>query len=147
MHDERTRLSQDVERELRDHFPDLVFRTVIPRSVRVAEAPSYGLAGQRPCPDLARRRSPTRALAEEIGERGMSARRGMGRGPGGDPARGRGEAPAELRELPVELIRPNPNQPRTRFDPEALDALAASIEASGVVQPLLVRPLTTAAMS
>ena len=34
-----------------------------------------------------------------------------------------------------------PDQPRTRFDPEALDALAASIEASGVIQPLLVRPL------
>ncbi len=42
MHDERTRLSQDVERELREHFPDLVFETVIPRSVRLAEAPSYG---------------------------------------------------------------------------------------------------------
>ena len=47
----------------------------------------------------------------------------------------------ELRELPVSLIQPNPKQPRTRFDPEALAALAASIEASGVVQPLLVRPL------
>jgi chromosome partitioning protein len=43
MHDERTRLAQDVERELRDHLPQLVFKTVIPRSVRVAEAPSYGL--------------------------------------------------------------------------------------------------------
>src|ERR671937_677748 len=43
MHDERTRLAHDVERELRDHFPELVFRTVIPRSIRVAEAPSYGL--------------------------------------------------------------------------------------------------------
>src|SRR5919204_6510409 len=43
MHDDRTRLSQDVERELRDHFPELVFRTVIPRSIRLAEAPSYGL--------------------------------------------------------------------------------------------------------
>jgi ParB family chromosome partitioning protein len=51
------------------------------------------------------------------------------------------EATAELLELPVELIRPNPNQPRARFDPEALDALAASIETSGVIQPLLVRPL------
>jgi ParB family chromosome partitioning protein len=51
------------------------------------------------------------------------------------------EAGAELLELPVELIRPNPNQPRARFDPEALDALAASIETSGVIQPLLVRPL------
>jgi len=44
----------------------------------------------------------------------------------------------------VALIKPNPNQPRTRFDPEALDALAASIEATGVVQPLLVRPLPDA---
>jgi chromosome partitioning protein len=43
MHDERTRLAHDVERELRQHFPDLVFDTVIPRSVRVAEAPSFGL--------------------------------------------------------------------------------------------------------
>jgi ParB family chromosome partitioning protein len=47
----------------------------------------------------------------------------------------------ELRELPVGLIKPNPDQPRTHFDPDALDALADSIEASGVVQPLLVRPL------
>jgi ParB family chromosome partitioning protein len=50
-------------------------------------------------------------------------------------------AAGELLELPVTLIKPNPNQPRTNFDPEALGALAASIEASGVVQPLLVRPL------
>jgi ParB family chromosome partitioning protein len=47
----------------------------------------------------------------------------------------------ELRELPVGLIKPNPNQPRTHFDQQALDALAASIEARGVIQPLLVRPL------
>jgi ParB family transcriptional regulator, chromosome partitioning protein len=46
-----------------------------------------------------------------------------------------------LRELAVELIRPNPNQPRTSFDPTALAGLASSIEASGIVQPLLVRPL------
>jgi ParB family chromosome partitioning protein len=50
-------------------------------------------------------------------------------------------AAGELRELPVGLVKPNPNQPRTQFDQEALDALAASIEMSGVVQPLLVRPL------
>jgi chromosome partitioning protein len=43
MHDARTRLAADVERELREHFPDLVFQTVIPRNVRVAEAPSYGV--------------------------------------------------------------------------------------------------------
>ncbi len=42
MHDGRTRLSRDVEREVREHFPALVFDTVIPRNVRVGEAPSYG---------------------------------------------------------------------------------------------------------
>ena len=43
MHDDRTRLARDVERELRQHFPEMVFETVVPRSVRVAESPSYGL--------------------------------------------------------------------------------------------------------
>jgi chromosome partitioning protein len=43
MHDSRTRLGRDVERDIREHFPDLVFSTVIPRNVRVGEAPSYGL--------------------------------------------------------------------------------------------------------
>ena len=43
MYDERTRLSHDVERELREHLPAPIFRTVIPRSIRVAEAPSYGI--------------------------------------------------------------------------------------------------------
>ena len=42
MHDGRTRLAQDVEREVRTHFPDLVFDTVIPRNVRIGEAPSFG---------------------------------------------------------------------------------------------------------
>jgi chromosome partitioning protein len=43
MHDNRTRLGRDVEREVREHFSDLVFDTVIPRNVRVGEAPSFGL--------------------------------------------------------------------------------------------------------
>ncbi len=43
MHDGRTRLSRDVEREVREHFPALVFDTVIPRNIRISEAPSYGI--------------------------------------------------------------------------------------------------------
>jgi len=43
MHDNRTRLGRDVEREVRQHFSELVYDTVIPRNVRVGEAPSYGL--------------------------------------------------------------------------------------------------------
>lgn len=42
MFDNRTRLSQEVEDNVRQHFGDLVFATVIPRNVRLAEAPSYG---------------------------------------------------------------------------------------------------------
>ncbi len=42
MHDGRTRLAQDVEREVRAHFPALVFDTVIPRNIRLSEAPSFG---------------------------------------------------------------------------------------------------------
>ena len=42
MHDARTRLGRDVEREVREHFPSLVFDTVIPRNIRVGEAPSFG---------------------------------------------------------------------------------------------------------
>jgi ParB family chromosome partitioning protein len=68
-------------------------------------------------------------------------RRGIGRGLAAILPEAGSEDAGELRELPVELIKPNPGQPRTNFDAEALAALAASIEASGVVQPLLVRPL------
>jgi ParB family transcriptional regulator, chromosome partitioning protein len=70
-----------------------------------------------------------------------SARRGIGRGLAAILPEAEATDAGELRELPVSLIKPNPSQPRTNFDKEALAALAASIEASGVVQPLLVRPL------
>jgi ParB family chromosome partitioning protein len=46
----------------------------------------------------------------------------------------------ELRELPLELVVPNPRQPRRDFDGEALQALAGSLGEQGVLQPVLVRP-------
>src|SRR6478735_1450625 len=69
MHDERTRLAQDVERELRQHFPEMVFETVIPRSVRVAEAPSYGLPVTEHAPS-SRGADAYQALARELTGRG-----------------------------------------------------------------------------
>ena len=68
----------------------------------------------------------------------MADRRGMGRGLGAilpESASG-----PDMRELPVDSIDRNPDQPRTNFSSEALEALAESIRASGVVQPLIVRP-------
>ena len=70
-----------------------------------------------------------------------SSRRGLGRGlelmmGGAEPSA------AELLELPVDAVHPNPRQPRKRFDGEAGSGLAESIRTQGVIQPLLVRPRT-----
>jgi ParB family transcriptional regulator, chromosome partitioning protein len=69
--------------------------------------------------------------------------RGMGRGLAAilsiSEAGARDDAP-ELREVAVELIRPNPSQPRKRFDEASLTALAESLAERGVLQPVLVRP-------
>jgi ParB family chromosome partitioning protein len=70
-----------------------------------------------------------------------ATKRGLGSGLAAILPEASGEDAGELRELPIETIKPNPNQPRTKIDSEALAGLAASIEANGVVQPLLVRPL------
>ena len=61
MHDTRTRLSHDVEAEVRRHFPDLVFDTVIPRNVRIGEAPELRQAGDPLRPPQRRRRRVLRA--------------------------------------------------------------------------------------
>ena len=50
-------------------------------------------------------------------------------------------ATEELRRLSVEVIAPNPRQPRRHFDEAALQALAGSLVERGVLQPVLVRPL------
>jgi ParB family chromosome partitioning protein len=70
----------------------------------------------------------------------MSPARGIGRGLAAIlPETGIGE-PA-YREIPVAVIRPNPDQPRRHIDPETISALAQSIAEAGVIQPLLVHAL------
>jgi ParB family transcriptional regulator, chromosome partitioning protein len=73
----------------------------------------------------------------------MAEARGMGRGLAAilsvSEAADAGEGP-ELREVAVELIAPNPAQPRKRFDDDTLAALARSLAERGVLQPVLVRP-------
>ena len=69
MHDGRTRLARDVEREVREHFPELVFDTVVPRNVRLSEAPSFGLPVLRHAPHSAGNAAYLR-LAKEVAARG-----------------------------------------------------------------------------
>jgi ParB family chromosome partitioning protein len=64
-------------------------------------------------------------------------RRGLGRGL--EVLIGGANEP-ELAHLPVEAIHANPRQPRRRFDSEATSALADSVRAQGIIQPVLVRP-------
>jgi ParB family chromosome partitioning protein len=56
------------------------------------------------------------------------------------PTAGGGETPAGIRMLPVGALTPQPGQPRRVFDEAALEELAQSIAARGVLQPILVRP-------
>ena len=65
MYDRRTRLAEDVEKELRNNFDGPVFKTVIPRSVRVAEAPSYGMPVTQYAPSSPAAQAYT-ALAQEF---------------------------------------------------------------------------------
>lgn len=70
-------------------------------------------------------------------------KRALGRGLGALLPPADTEDGVRLRELPVESLVPNPQQPRRRFDGQALEELAASIRSSGVLQPLVVRPRGT----
>ena len=73
----------------------------------------------------------------------MSESKRLGRGLEallGPVSREQAEASGALRELPLSSVRPNPYQPRTHMDEAALAELAASIEASGLLQPVVVRP-------
>jgi ParB family transcriptional regulator, chromosome partitioning protein len=79
--------------------------------------------------------------AEGSGRRARRSGKGMGRGLAAILAVSPKDESEELRELPVELISPNPDQPRTSFDEQSLLELAESIRIRGVLQPVLVRPL------
>jgi chromosome partitioning protein len=69
MHDGRTRLARDVEREVREHFPELVFETVVPRNVRLGEAPSFGVPIIQHAPHSAGSAAYLK-LAKEVAARG-----------------------------------------------------------------------------
>ena len=84
---------------------------------------------------------------EETKTQRAQQQRGLGRGLSAlfgeastEPAPAPRQRPGSARELSVELIKPNPNQPRRTFDQEELNALAETIKEHGIVQPIVVRP-------
>ena len=135
-----------------------MFETVIPRNVRLSEAPSHGLPAliyDLRCPGseayirLARElmaRLPRRARRHERQQAGIRARPRplallgeQAAVPVGTTAGG--AAPAGgVREIEIGRIRPNPEQPRMQFGEESIDELADSIAERGVLQPILLRP-------
>ncbi|MDX1626308.1 MAG: ParB/RepB/Spo0J family partition protein [Wenzhouxiangellaceae bacterium] len=68
-----------------------------------------------------------------LGKARSEAQSAAGQAPGSDTG--------QLKNLPIEMIRPGRYQPRTGMDPDRLEELADSIRAQGVVQPVVVRPL------
>ena len=75
-----------------------------------------------------------------------TAKRGLGRGLSAlmsdvrdDEGAARARPVSAEREVPIEVVRPNPNQPRRHFDQGELEELAASIREMGIIQPLVVR--------
>ena len=72
----------------------------------------------------------------------MARRSGLGKGLSAlIPSEVTGESDSVLRVVPISHIRPNAYQPRSHFDEESMAALAASIKAVGLLQPVLVRQL------
>ncbi len=67
MYDARTKLADQVVAEVREHFGEKVCRTVVPRTVRLSEAPSFGqpIIAFDPAPVVP---SPTRELAKEVSD-------------------------------------------------------------------------------
>jgi ParB family chromosome partitioning protein len=79
-------------------------------------------------------------VAEAANGLGGGGSRGMGRGLAAILSTSAREETG-LRDIPTDLIRPNPAQPRREFDDEALIALSESVKARGILQPVVVRPL------
>ena len=72
----------------------------------------------------------------------MARKAGMGRGLAAILPESHEVAEPTYRDVPIELIRPSAGQPRKSFDDEALARLAESVAETGVVQPLVVQPLS-----
>jgi hypothetical protein len=153
MYDDRTNLSKQVVDEVRSVFGDLVYKTVVPRNIRLGEAPSHG----KPIFLYDIRSRGARRISISRRSSWSMKRKALGKGLSSliptsitkvpsDTAPPLPQRPTELR-IEVSKIRPNPRQPRRSFDEGALDELARSVRTEGFLQPVVVRLCRTASTS
>ncbi len=139
MYDARTRLAEQVVAEVRKHFGDRVCRNVVPRTVRLSEAPSFGQPiivfdsssrGAHRLPGAGQGGQWWRAAADWVGASAPSSR-----------TRSSSDRSSALLDIPIASIRPNPQPAAHATSTRSRSAsLTASIRELGVLQPVLVRP-------
>ena len=118
-------------------------RSRVSRETLMAEAPEFALIGLGDRPEdqttPSADRSKSRGALED-GTAGPAGARGGGKKKGSSDDAGLVPVPgATFAELPVEIIVPNPRQPRQVFDEDDITELAASIKEVGLLQPIVVR--------
>ena len=153
MYDERTNLGQQVARDIRAFFQDRVYTTVIPRNIRLGEAPSHGVPAARlRCASRAAPRPTSRWRAKCSAAKARRPRSRSSNMAEKRPALGRGLSalipdappapPASVErslDVDIDLLRPNKFQPRTHMDDARIEDLSRSIKSNGVIQPIVVR--------
>jgi ParB/RepB/Spo0J family partition protein len=145
MYDKRNKLSSQVEKEARDYFNEKVYSTVIPRNVRLSEAPSHGmpvLIYDKSCPGSKSYFSFTDEFINQestIGSASLMDKIKKGLGRGLSSLIGETKVEVQKNQLPITDLIPNKYQPRKNFDEANLEDLTNSIKERGIIQPIIVR--------
>ena len=145
MYDKRNKLSSQVEKEARDYFSEKVYSTVIPRNVRLSEAPSHGmpvLIYDKTCPGSKSYFSFTdEFMNQEVNNWECclmdKIKKGLGRGL--IIIDWRNKSRPQKNQVSISDLVPNKYQPRKIFDEASLEELTNSIKERGMIQPIIVR--------
>ena len=123
MYDARTNLSNQVVKEVKRYFEDKVYKVVIPRNVKLSEAPSYGMPIT-----LYDKRSKGAKCYEKLAKEFLKI----------NDSEQKAKHMKEWNGRKLINIEPNRDQPRRTFDEESIGELAESIKKYGLIQPIVV---------
>ncbi|KAJ6645039.1 putative chromosome-partitioning protein ParB [Pseudolycoriella hygida] len=119
MYDKRNRLTEQVEEDVRKYLGKLVFRTVIPRNVKLSEAPSYGKPAI-----IYDHKCIGKGLSALLGEDVFTL-----------------EKDELVKIVNIDKIEAREEQPRKKFEYDKIKELADSIINNGLLQPIIVSPI------